>query len=264
MPPHLHYVEPYAGSLAVLLARDPNDPRFWASDHSSTRGVSEVVNDIDGELATFWRVLRCPAQFPRFAQKCEATPFSQDAWEVAAAILRHPCDDEALIAWAFFVHVRLSLAGRRDTFAPISRTRTRRGMNEQASAWLTCVEGLPAVHERLKRVVVLNRDGCEVIRQQDGPLTCFYVDPPYVAGTRAAPDVYSYEMSCEQHEQLLQVLRAAQGKVLLSGYRCELYDDLLHDWKRVDFDVALHSAGGKQKRRATECLWLNYQPREKK
>lgn len=44
MPPHVHYVEPYAGGLSVLLAKDPE-------------GVSEVVNDIHGDLTNFWQCL---------------------------------------------------------------------------------------------------------------------------------------------------------------------------------------------------------------
>jgi DNA adenine methylase len=60
MPPHLHYVEPYAGGLAVLLARDPEDERLFLSPH---RGVSELVNDLDGRLTNFWRVL--PIYFVR-------------------------------------------------------------------------------------------------------------------------------------------------------------------------------------------------------
>src|SRR3954464_13322891 len=63
MPRHLHYVEPYAGGLAILLARDPEDPRLWLDPH---RGVSEVVNDIDGRLTNFWRVLRDELTFNRF------------------------------------------------------------------------------------------------------------------------------------------------------------------------------------------------------
>ena len=62
----------------------------------------------------------------------------------------------------------------------MSRNRTRRQMNEQASAWLTCVEGLPAVHARLKRVVVLNQPALEVIKREDGEKTLFYLDPPYL------------------------------------------------------------------------------------
>ncbi len=87
----------------------------------------------------------------------------------------------------FFITCRQSLAGRMEDFAPLSRTRTRRRMNEQCSAWLTAVEGLIEVHGRLKRVVILNRPALEVIRQEDGPQTLFYLDPPYLHQTRAAP-----------------------------------------------------------------------------
>ena len=60
----------------------------------------------------------------------------------------------------------------------ISRNRTRRDMNEQASAWLTAIEGLPQVHDRLKRVVLLDRPVLEVIKSQDGPRTLFYCRQP--------------------------------------------------------------------------------------
>ena len=66
MPRHLHYVEPYAGGLAVLLARDPDDPRMWLGDTSDERGVSEVANDLDGRLMNFWRVVRGDDTFARF------------------------------------------------------------------------------------------------------------------------------------------------------------------------------------------------------
>jgi hypothetical protein len=44
LPEHTHYVEPFAGSLAVLLAKP--------------RSKMETVNDLDQDLMTFWRVLR--------------------------------------------------------------------------------------------------------------------------------------------------------------------------------------------------------------
>ena len=46
MPRHLHYVEPYAGGLAVLLAKDPFDERHQWGEKSHERGISEVVNDL--------------------------------------------------------------------------------------------------------------------------------------------------------------------------------------------------------------------------
>src|SRR5262245_46196307 len=144
MPPHTHYVEPYFGGGAVLLAKNPDS-------------VSEVANDLNGDLTTFWRVLQRPDGFERFRRQVEAVPFSEIEWQEARdrlPIMSDPVER----AVAFYITARMSLAGRLDTFAPLSRTRMRRRMNEQASAWLTAVEGLPAVHRRLKRVVVLNRD----------------------------------------------------------------------------------------------------------
>ena len=67
MPRHLHYVEPYAGGLAVLLEKDPFDPLLCWGEKGYEQGVSEVVNDIHCELTNFWRatarrdVFRFPA-----------------------------------------------------------------------------------------------------------------------------------------------------------------------------------------------------------
>lgn len=254
-PPHLHYVEPFAGSLAVLLAKDP-------------QGVSEVVNDLNADLVCFWSVLRCQEDFAHFQRICQATPFSEDIWREARRVLQENAgqDDTFLAsdpvrrAWMFFVCCRQSLAGRQASFAPLSRRRTRRGMNEQASAWLSAVEGLPEVHARLKRVVVLNRPALEVIRQQDGPDTLFYIDAPYMHATRSAPRVYANEMTDQDHEELVALLRKVQGKVMVSMYPHPLYDRLYtHDgWRLIQFDRANQAAGGKVKRRMVECLWMNY------
>jgi DNA adenine methylase len=243
MPPHLHYVEPYAGGLAVLLAKDPE-------------GVSEVVNDRSGELTNFWRVLQRADSFARFQRVIEAVPFSEVQWRQADERVSHP--DPVARAIAFFIRCRQSLAGRMDSFAPLSRRRTRRGRNEQASAWQSAVQGLPAVHARLWRVAILDRPAVEVIRQQDGPGTLFYCDPPYLPGTRAAPEVYGHEMSEADHRELLDMLRQCRAKVMLSGYPSALYDAALASWTRHTFEVPNNAAGGKAKDRETEVLWCNF------
>jgi DNA adenine methylase len=246
MPPHKHYVEPFAGGLAVLLAKNPE-------------GVSEVVNDLNGELMNFWAVLRDLALFALFLRIVQATPVSEALWREASAALREGKEtDPVRRAVAFFIVCRQSLAGRMDSFTPRSRTRTRRGMNEQASAWLTTIEGLPAVHARLQRVVVLNRPALEVIRSEDGPDTLFYIDPPYLPSSRAAPDVYQCEMSEQDHRELLDVLKNVEGKVMLSGYPSALYDEYLAVWTRHTFDLANHAAVGTEKRRMTELVWCKF------
>jgi DNA adenine methylase len=244
MPPHKHYVEPFAGGLAVLLHKHPN-------------GVSEVVNDLNGNLTNFWRVVQDPAAFARFV-RIVPRHVEEAQWNDAEARLND--SEPAERAAAYFIRCRQSLAGRMDAFTPLSRTRTRGGMNGEVSAWQSAIEGLPAVHERLQRVVIVGpKCALEVIRQQDGPQTLFYCDPPYLHETRTAADVYGEcEMSDQQHRDLLSVLRTVQGKVLLSGYRSDVYDTLLADWQRHEFDTANHAAHGASKRRMTECVWTNF------
>jgi DNA adenine methylase len=241
MPPHTHYVEPFFGGGAVLLAKDPE-------------GVSEVVNDIHCDLTNFWRVLQDESAFGAFLRRVEAIPFSQVEWEHSREC---PADDVAR-GLAFFVRCRQSLAGRMNGFAPLSRTRTRRGMNEQASAWIAAVDGLPEVHARLRRVAILCGDALQIIRQQDGPDTLFYCDPPYLHETRSAPDAYHHEMTTDQHRELLDVLKSCRGKIVLSGYDNGLYARELATWKRHDFQLPNNAAGGVKKRRMTECVWTSF------
>jgi DNA adenine methylase len=131
-------------------------------------------------------------------------------------------------------------------------------MNGNVSEWLSAVDGLPAVHARLRRVLIENKPALEIIRREDGPNTLFYCDPPYLHETRTARDVYEFEMSEQDHKELLHVLLQVKGKVMLSGYANPLYNKLLTDWRRVDFDMANHAAGGDTKRRMTECVWCNF------
>lgn len=245
MPPHLHYVEPYAGGLAVLLAKDPE-------------GVSEVASDLNADLVNFWDVLRHRGE--ELAGLAEASPFSEPLWRQARDKLAQPDLPPLTRAWAFFVVCRQSLAARMKGFASLSRTRTRQRMNEQASAWMGAVDGLPAVHARLRRVVILCGPALRVIRKEDGPGTLIYADPPYMDETRASTGQYAHEMTAAQHEELLQVLLACRGKVMLSGYRSDLYDRVLSHWTRRDFEVPNNAAGGKKKRTMTESLWCNFTP----
>jgi DNA adenine methylase len=242
MPPHTHYVEPYAGGLSVLLAKDPE-------------GVSEVVNDLNGQLMTFWRVLQEEVAFSRFKRILDAVPFSEVEWQGSRNATG---EDPVKCAVQFFIFCRQSLAGRMDRFAPLSRNRTRRGMNEQASAWMNAVDGLAAVHSRLRRVVILNRDALDVIREQDGPETLFYLDPPYLGETRTSEGVYAHEMTEDQHAQLLGVICRCKGKVLLSGYPSDLYTRQLSNWNRHDIEIPNQAAWGKAKRVMTEVVWRNF------
>lgn len=248
---YLHYVEPCAGGLSVLLQNDPE-------------GISEVANDVNGKVANFWLTLSVESTCCRLIGALQTTPVSEEMFATAQRHQALPCDrpNEVCVAcaWSFFVCCRQSLGGRQRSFHPTTRTRTRRGMSEQASAWMSAVDGLEEVHQRLRRVVIQRRDVLECIRGEDGPATLFYLDPPYLPETRTAPDVYAYEMTPAQHFDLLETLARIEGRFVLSGYRSTMYDDAArrHSWRWVERSRANSAAGGTTKRVMTECLWLNY------
>jgi DNA adenine methylase len=108
-------------------------------------------------------------------------------------------------------------------------------------------------------VLIECKPALEVITREDTPRTFFYVDPPYLHSTRATLDHFSFELSEEDHVALAKVLRACKGNVCLSAYPSDLYERLYDGWRVVTFDMPNHMAGGKTKRRETECLWMNYE-----
>jgi len=260
LPQHLHYVEPYAGGAAVLLARDPNDHRLWLDPHL---GVSEVLNDIDGELMNFWKVLKSPDLFDEFQRKAQAIPLARQAFDEAKAImdqrdprgLDFPQVERAL---AFFVTARQSRAGGFKGFTALTRNRLRRGINGNASEWLGCVDGLAAIHARLEPVVLECCDAIELIDREDEPGTFFYCDPPYLMDDD--PGLYKFPMTPEQHRELLTALAGIEGKFMLSGYHSELYDDVAKacGWRCKEVKIPNQFAGGAKKRIMTECIWRNY------
>ena len=247
MPSHVHYVEPFFGGGAVLFKK-PVD---------LIEGHSEVINDLYGELITFWRVVQSAELFSEFERRISLTPFAKPVWELATqSKARDPID----VACNFFIRYRQSRQGLGRDFATMSRTRTRRGMNEQVSSWLSAIDGLADAHERLSRVVIFCDDAASLISREDDQDTFFYCDPPYVSSTRIVDDAYSHEMTDEQHGRLLDTLGGISGRFLLSGYPNALYNAAArkYGWNRVDITIDNKASSQKVKPKKIECLWSNF------
>lgn len=253
MPRHIHYVEPFFGGGSVLLARDPEDKELWLIPN---KGVSEVVNDINGRLINFWRILQDPKDFESFRRAVEAIPMAREEWERSHS--HSYGDDRVADAVAFFIDCRQSRSGMMNGFTSITRSRTRRHMNGNVSEWLSAIDGLQIIHHRLRRVLIERMRAIDMIAREDSPGTLFYCDPPYLHETRSSINVYYHEMSENDHLDLLMVLQSCKGKVMISGYNAPLYDVMLRGWNRHRFDLPNNAAGGESKRRMTEIVWCNY------
>ena len=245
---YIHRVYGYAGGLGEMYN--------WPYG-----GISEIANDINHQITNFWRVMQADKPFQEFKRIVEAIAFSRPEFNHYHTRLNPlTIDDQPNVkeAVSFFIRCRLSRSGGMKSFAPLSKTRVRRGRNEQASAWQTTICGLPEVHDRLMRIAIECLDGPKLIKQEDTPRTLFYLDPTYLPEVVNTKDPYAFTMTKEQHEDLLDVLLAVKGYVMLSGYRNKLYDTKLKDWNREDINVDNSMASGAQKARRIESIYMNY------
>lgn len=98
-----------------------------------------------------------------------------------------------------------------------------------------------------------NRPALDVIRTHNGPEVLIYADPPYVHSTRTAHSkAYHHEMEDADHIELLDVLAAHKGMVILSGYDHPMYHKALPGWETETIGTTAERGA-----RRTECIWLN-------
>jgi DNA adenine methylase len=242
LPKAHHYCEPFGGSAAVLLNREPSPV--------------ETYNDIDGDAVNFFKVLRdTPEELTRLIA---LTPFSREEFYHAVVGKKHHVGALERARW-FYVRARQARTGLAQTATlgrwANCRNTTRAGMSGVVSRWLGGVGALPDIAERLLRVQIENRPAIDLIRLYDDVGTLFYCDPPYVHESRGDSKAYGFEMDEEQHVTLAAALKQTKGKVAISGYRGDLMDRLYKGWRRFDA-TEKHCHSIKKPRR--ECLWMNY------
>ncbi len=237
LPRHEVYCEPFAGSAAVFFAKDP--------------AKIETINDINGDLVAFMRALR---DQPRALQRAiQLTPYARA--EHTAAKLGDATASDLERARRWWVQCTQSRSGEAGASwrRPTSRTRVNNPMTAKrmgaALRWHAA---------RLREAFVEQCDALELIARMDSPDTAFYLDPPYLRSTRnsAGSGKYVKEMDADdEHVRLLELLNGCRGAVVLSGYRSELYDDLLAGWRRIDYRV--RQASSDVRALAVESIWVN-------
>lgn len=284
LPPAHHYSEPFGGSAAVLLNREPSPV--------------ETYNDTDSEVVNFFRVLR--EQKDALIYAIGMTPFSREEYVLAiqtngskssattlpemgvetkdedyrrlplfaerraqfqvnvSADTDQPQTDMER-ARRFFVRARQTRTGLAQT-ASVGRWAnclgtSRAGMAGAVSRWLGSVEELEWIAGRLLRVQIEHDSALNVLHRYDSADTLFYCDPPYPHESRGDSKAYQYEMTDAEHIALAQLLGSVKARVAISGYHGDLMDDLYKDWH-------VHEEGAKKahsvKTDRAEVLWTNF------
>jgi DNA adenine methylase len=223
------------------------------------RCFAEIYNDLDGEISNLFEVVRDHGY--ELVRLLELTPFSRKEFDLSYQRGSDPieCARRTVVRAYMGFGSTVTRATRKDVPMRTGfRSNSNRSGSSPAADWRNLPYNVPAIIERLRGVVIENRDAAEVMVRHDSETTLHYVDPPYVHSTRTQDTGghrrgYRYELTDADHGHLASVLHGLSGAVVLSGYGCDLYDrELYPDWHRVERTA--RADGAKER---TEVLWLN-------
>lgn len=207
IPEHTCYCEPFAGGLAILLAKEPSRV--------------EIVNDINSDLVTFFRCVKFHQD--EIVKELQLVLNSREEFQ--------NCKDQPGLtdiqrAARWFRKQTLSFGGNGYSFA-VGR-KTGGGANKSRRSLL---EKLEALNDRLDRVIIEHLDWQRCLQLYDGSETFFFIDPPYLGGK-----ISNYPPWSEGDlETLRDCLIALKGKWLLTINDCEAAYSLFGKMKKTSF-----------------------------
>lgn len=232
-PVHTHYLEPYCGSAAVFFNKAPSIHEVLGDTNESITNLFDVLRNHAEELA--WRIDMspwCESDYERYEKHFDD---SGDPIEDARRFL--------IRSWQAHGGTIYQVSGWKHNGIG--------GRAYPARLWKKLPDRLLAAADRLKDAEVRNCPALELIAYYDSPDTVVYLDPPYLLATRSRK-YYKYEMTDEEHMQLLDVADKHKGSVILSGYAHPLYDERLKHWYRVSMPAVTEHGNTRM-----EVLWLN-------
>lgn len=228
------YVEWFGGGASVLFAKPQN-------------GV-EVYNDLNENVYALFKALSNKEAFEQLKQRMDLTPYSaqlRDEYKELLTTNLSLCDR----AYYFLCVNRMSFNG----VGGFSTTHiVRRNMSKSTSDFLSMIDKLPQIHNRLSSVIIEHRDIMELIDKYDNPNVFMYLDPPYVISERRSSQRYECDMTNEQHGALIGRLLDCKCKWLLSGYDNAIYQPLTDKFGKMEFKSPNSGSS------AIEVLWKNY------
>ena len=234
IPEHSVYVEPFFGGGAVFWAKEPAQVEF--------------VNDINGEVANFYRVLK--SNYPALKAEVDLTLHNEHTHREACNIYRNPEGHSPLRrAWAVWVLSHQSFYAILGSTWKCSMTRNVAGQLQVRKESFT-----EAYTRRLERTSIFSRDALTIIRRADREYTFFYIDPPYYNA-----DMGHYSGYTEQDfGRLLELLSGLKGRFMLSSYPSDLLTEYTasHNWYTLEVELPRSAGGG----RKVEVITTNYDP----
>lgn len=236
IPEHKLYCEPFIGGAAVFFAKQ--------------KSKVEIINDINGEIVNFYKVLQ--NDFNALQKEIKTTLHSRDLHRRAQVIYSNPdMFDNIKRAWAVWVLANMSFDNTLNT----SFSRSADGMISHKIA-VKRDNFNEELCKRISGVQIECRDALKVIEMNDTPESFFYVDPPYVGAYQGHYDGYSQD----DFNALISLLSKIKGKFLLSSYRNESLTQAVsfNNWCQIELKINTNPTGSNKSRTKIEVLTANY------
>lgn len=213
----------------------------------------EVYNDLNDSIVNVFRVLRDKEKAEELQRRLLYTPYSRS--EFYAAYTNNGGDDDIERARKVIVRSQMAVGSAGAT------RKSRAGFlslvsQDVGGSYNKYRNSLENFVRRLECVVIENIDAIRLIGLYDHESTLFYCDPPYMPDTWNRNDgnhVYAdFSYREQDHENLCKKLNEIKGVAVVSGYDNDLYNDLLHGWRKESIQTTNQRAETR-----TEVIWIS-------
>ena len=244
LSPHTCYVEVFGGAAWVLFGKPPSDV--------------EILNDIDQELITFFRVVKYRPEELIAAFDLELV--SRAEFKRLAAL--NPLELDDLQRAHRFYYIIMAGWGGELNYPRFQTSITDGGHgNRLIGALETLRQRIEPIHTRLRTVIIENLDWRNCIDRYDRANTVMYLDPPYPGN---GVNYFHNMRDWSEHQALADRLRLANCQWILSSYDTPEVHELFADYPvtRVESVSGLKTRKDSQERVVNrEVLITNYEPR---
>lgn len=240
IPQHRMYCEPFFGGGAVFFAKRKSDV--------------EVINDINGEVINFYRVIK--TKFSELQKEIQSTLHSRELYKKAMEIYKNPEKySDVKRAWALWTATNQGFAGLIGSWGFGKDDSKEAALANKRDAFTKDYE------QRLTKVQVESNNAIKVINRCDDKETFIYADPPYIGSDQGHYKGYTES----DYRELLDTLAKVKGKFLLSSYPSKILTEYINKYKwkvqRITKSVAVTKHTDKLK---TEMIVMNYDPAKMK
>jgi DNA adenine methylase len=238
IPEHKIYCEPFFGGGAVFFAKAPADV--------------EVINDTNGELINFYKVLKL--DYKKLVHEIKCTLHSRETHQFAEVVLKYPkLFNEVKRAWAIWTLANQSFGAMLGGTwrCDLKKNSTARRLNNKKDNFTE------EYAKRLEQTQIENRDALKIIKLWDNKDSFFYCDPPYYNSNMGHYKGYTEQ----DFENLLQILSEIKGKFILSSYPSELIEKYSkkYKWHTQKIEGITVSVSLGKRKIKTEVLTANYE-----